>query len=266
MSVQKADAPIIVKKKIIAHGHHGGAWKVAYADFVTAMMALFIVLWLMNTNQEVQEAVAGYFRDPSGTGAATGSSSAGSGPGMAIGRDDLKKLKEKLEAAMKEIPELSALKEQVEMTVTGEGLRVELLEGPHGTFFESGIAQPTTAGTEMLVMLAVEIGKLRSRIFIEGHTDARPYPNRVAYSNWELSTDRANAARRLMEEKGIRPGQVAEVRGYADQHLRKPAEPENPSNRRVSIVVQWPQAATANVAAAKPPQDKKPAEVAKSHH
>ena len=265
MSVQKADPPIIVKKKIIAHGHHGGAWKVAYADFVTAMMALFIVLWLMNTNQEVQKAVAGYFRDPSGTGAAKGSSSAGSGNGMEIGREDLKKLKEKLEAAMREVPALSALKDQVEMTVTGEGLRVELLEGEHGTFFESGIAQPTRAGTEMLVMLAAEIGKLPNRIFIEGHTDSRPYANRVAYSNWELSTDRANAARRLMEEKGVRLAQVAEVRGYADQHLRKPAEPENPSNRRISIVVQWLQAAT-KPDTVQPQQEEKLAKVAQSHH
>jgi chemotaxis protein MotB len=264
MSVQKADPPIIVKKKIITHGHHGGAWKVAYADFVTAMMALFIVLWLMNTNQEVQQAVAGYFRDPSGTGAAKGSSSAGSGNGMEIGRDDLKKLKEKLEAAMKEAPALSTLKDQVDMTVTGEGLRIELLENERGTFFESGIAQPTAAGTEMLVMLAGEVGKLPNRVFIEGHTDSRPYANRVAYSNWELSTDRANAARRLMEERGMRPGQVAEVRGYADQHLRKPAEPGNACNRRVSIVVQWPRG---SVRPGEPKEeDKKTAEVAMSHH
>jgi chemotaxis protein MotB len=264
MSVQKADAPIIVKKKVVAHGHHGGAWKVAYADFVTAMMALFIVLWLMNTNQQVQEAVAGYFRDPSGTAAAKGSAAAGTGKGMEIGRDDLKKLKEKLEAAMKEIPALSALEEYVEMTVTGEGLRIELLEGEHGTFFESGNAQPTAACRDMIVMLAVEIGKLPSRISIEGHTDARPYANGGPYTNWELSTDRANSARRLMEEKGVRTGQVAEVRGYADQHLRKPAEPQNASNRRVSIVVQWPQPGAGVSSPA--PLDPKVAQRARAHH
>ena len=223
---------------VAGHGHHGGAWKVAYADFVTAMMALFIVLWLMNTKQEVQEAIAGYFRDPSGSGASKSSSG-----GIGGGRAELDKLKEKLETAMRHAPALSVLQQYVEITVTWEGLRVELLEGEHDTFFESGIALPTNAGTEILVILASEIGKLPNKIFIEGHTDSRPYVNRAAYSNWELSTDRANAARRLMEARGIQSGQIAEVRGYADRRLRKPEEPENASNRRVSIVVAWGNAA-----------------------
>jgi chemotaxis protein MotB len=240
MSVQKAEAPIIIiKKKRGGHGHHGGAWKVAYADFVTAMMALFIVLWLMNSSEQVKEAVAGYFKDPSGTGTSTGSSMAGSGNGVEIGRDDMNKLKEKLAEAMKEVPALSQLKDQVEMTVTGEGLRVELLEKEGGTFFETGNAHPSVVGTEMLELLAGEVGKLPSRVFIEGHTDSRPYSNGGPYSNWELSSDRANAARRLMTENGIRVDQVSEVRGYADQRLRKADDPTSASNRRVSIVVQW---------------------------
>src|ERR1051326_7436391 len=120
--------PIIIRKKVMHGGHHGGAWKVAYADFVTAMMALFIVLWLMNTSDQVKKAISGYFRDPSGRGAGQGSGLGGSGEGVGIGKDDLGKLKEKLESAMKQAPQLATLKDQVQMTVTGEGLRVELLE------------------------------------------------------------------------------------------------------------------------------------------
>src|SRR5579863_3257308 len=120
--------PIIVKKKVVHGGHHGGAWKVAYADFVTAMMALFIVLWLMNTSDKVKQAVAGYFRDPSGKAAQQGSGQGGVGETIGIGKGDMGKLKDKLESAMSQAPELAKLKDQVLMTVTGEGLRIELLE------------------------------------------------------------------------------------------------------------------------------------------
>ena len=231
--------PIIVKKKIIHAGHHGGAWKVAYADFVTAMMALFIVLWLMGASEPVKKAVAGYFRDPSGRKAEIGTGQGGTGQNIGVGKDDMNKLKQKLEASIKQAPELEKLKDQVKMTVTGEGLRIELLESKVGTFFESGNAQPTGSGTEMLNMLASELGKLPNRLLMEGHTDARPYVSRNGYSNWELSTDRANAARKLMQTSGIKTDQVAEVRGYADQRLRKPEDPNSASNRRVSIVVTY---------------------------
>src|SRR5262245_56131891 len=112
--------PIIIKKKVVAGGHHGGAWKVAYADFVTAMMALFIVLWLMNSSEKVQQAVGGYFRDPSGKSGKSGTGQAGMGEGLAVGKQDLKNLKEKLETALKQVPQMNKLKDQVEMTVTGE--------------------------------------------------------------------------------------------------------------------------------------------------
>jgi len=231
--------PIIVKKKIIHAGHHGGAWKVVYADFVTAMMALFIVLWLMGASEPVKKAVAGYFRDPSGRKAEIGTGQGGNGENISIGKDDMNKLKQKLEASMKQAPELEKLKDQVKMTVTGEGLRIELLETDTGTFFESGNAQPTGSGTEMLKMLASELSKLPNHLLMEGHTDARPYVSSNGYSNWELSTDRANAARKLMQTSGIKADQVAEVRGYADQRLRKPEDPNSASNRRVSIVVTY---------------------------
>lgn len=239
MSVQKPEAqPIIIKKKIVHAGHHGGAWKVAYADFVTAMMALFIVLWLMGSSEPVKKAVAGYFRDPSGKAAEQGSALGGVGENIAVRKDDMNKLKDKLESAMKQTPELERLRNQVQMTVTGEGLRIELLESDVGTFFQSGNANPSDAGKEMLKMLAGELGKMPNRLLMEGHTDAKPFAA-TGYSNWELSADRANSARKLMQESGLRLDQVAEVRGYADQHLRKPDDPTNASNRRVSIVVKY---------------------------
>ena len=245
MSAQKSDPllvqPIIVRKKVIHGGHHGGAWKVAYADFVTAMMALFIVLWLMNTSTQVKKAIAGYFRDPSGHSEKNGTGQSGATENIGIGKDDMGKLKEKLEAAIRQTPNVAKLKDQVQMTVTGEGLRIELLESAVSTFFESGNAQPTPGGTEMLELLAAELGKLPNKLSVEGHTDAKPYASAApnGYSNWELSTDRANAARKLIQQAGVRADQVADVRGFADQRLRKPEDPFSASNRRVSIVVKY---------------------------
>lgn len=140
---------------------------------------------------------------------------------------------------MRQAPELEKLKDQVQMTVTGEGLRIELLESEIGTFFDKGNAQPTDSGKEMLAMLSAELGKMHNKLLVEGHTDARPYVSQNGYSNWELSSDRANAARKLMQSSGVKPDQVAEVRGYADQRLRKPDDPNSASNRRVSIVVKY---------------------------
>ena len=234
--------PIIIKKKVVHGGHHGGAWKVAYADFVTAMMALFIVLWLMNSSEKVQKAVGGYFRDPSGKGSQNGSGSAGLGQGLEIKKDQLGQLKDKIQAALKEAPSLAALQDQVEMTVTGEGLRIELAEAEGGTFFESGNATPTKAGEQILTLVAGELSKLPNKILTEGHTDSRPFGAGSAYTNWELSTDRANAARRLISGHGVKSQQIVAVRGYADRNLRKPADPSNPSNRRISIIVQWDEA------------------------
>jgi chemotaxis protein MotB len=245
--------PIIIRKKVVHGGHHGGAWKVAYADFVTAMMALFIVLWLMSSSEQVKKSVAGYFRDPTGAGAQMGSGQAGLGEGVAIGKDDMNHLKDKLEAAMHQMPQLEKLKDQVAMTVTGEGLLIELMESERGTFFESGNALPSGTGKEMLEMLASELGKMPNRMVIEGHTDARPFSGGGQYSNWELSSDRANMARRLMQTTGLRGDQVAAVRGYADQRLRNPRSPDDASNRRVSIIVQYrPAVAPAPAKEAKP--------------
>jgi chemotaxis protein MotB len=231
--------PIIIKKVVRHGGHHGGAWKVAYADFVTAMMALFIVLWLMNSSEQVKQAVAGYFRDPSGQGQWKGSSQAGTGESLALARDDMAQLGEKLEQAMKEIPEFQKMKDQVQITVTGEGLRIELLETENGMFFDSGSSKPSSTGEDLLITMARELGKLPNDILVEGHTDARPFAGDGRYTNWELSADRANSARRLMQANGIRAHQVVQVRGYADQNLRRRDDPNDASNRRVSVIVRY---------------------------
>jgi chemotaxis protein MotB len=238
-----APRPIIIIKKKAAHGgHHGGAWKVAYADFVTAMMALFIVLWLLNTSKPVKEAIAGYFRDPSGTAGKLGTSSEGPGEKFVptpVPNEDMGKLKDEIEKAMRRLPNFDKFKNQIEIKVTPEGLRIELLESATGTFFDLGKRTPNANGSELLDLLAGELGKLPNKISIEGHTDSKPFSGKKNYGNWELSTDRANSARRLMQEQGLGDKQVAQVRGFADQLLRVPKNPDDPSNRRISLIVQY---------------------------
>jgi chemotaxis protein MotB len=232
--------PIIVVKRASGHGgHHGGAWKVAYADFVTAMMALFIVLWLLNSSKEIKEAVGGYFKDPTGTSKKVGSGLNGSGDNFLVNKDNMNQLKDALQSVIRKTANFEKLKNHIEMTITAEGLRIELMESEAGTFFGSGAAVPTEGAKDVLVALAAELGKLPNRISIEGHTDAKPFAAEGSYGNWELSADRANAVRRLMEQSGLQSGQVTQVRGYADRQLRKPAAPEDPSNRRVSLIVQY---------------------------
>jgi chemotaxis protein MotB len=233
---------IIIKKKAAHSGHHGGAWKVAYADFVTAMMALFIVLWLLNTSKPVREAIAGYFRDPAGTAGKLGTSTAGPGEKFIptpVPSEDMGKLKDEIEKAMRQLPNFDKLKNQIEIKVTPEGLRIELLESATGTFFDLGNRDPNSNGKELLDLLAGELGKLPNKISIEGHTDSKPFSGKRNYGNWELSTDRANSARRLMQEEGLGDKQVAQVRGFADQLLRTPNDPNDPSNRRISLIVQY---------------------------
>ena len=233
--------PIIVIKKKVSHGgHHGGAWKVAYADFVTAMMALFIVLWLMNSSKQLQEAVGGYFKDPTGTSKKVGTNQTGSGENFSLTRKNMEELKEQLQKSIKrQITNFDKLKNQIEMTVTSEGLRIELLESKNGTFFETGNPTLNSDGKDLLMTLSQELGKLPNHVSIEGHTDSNPYNGRPEYGNWELSTDRANTARRIMQENGLRADQVTQVRGYADQKLRIKANPLDPSNRRISLIVQY---------------------------
>jgi chemotaxis protein MotB len=158
---------------------------------------------------------------------------------LTVSKENLGNLKDQIEGAMKGMPDFDMIKDQVKMTVAGEGLRIELMETEKGLFFERGLADPSTNGKDVLIMLAQELGKLPNHIMVEGHTDSRPFTNRKDYSNWELSADRANAARRIMLESGLRPDQVKQIRGYADQRLLKPDAPEDPSNRRISVIVQY---------------------------
>jgi chemotaxis protein MotB len=249
--------PIIIKKKSGHGGHHGGAWKVAYADFVTAMMALFIVLWLLNSSKQVQQAVGGYFRDPSGTSKKVGSDMHGSGENMSLRKEDMAKLKDELAMKIRKLVNFDKFNKQIEMTVTNEGLRIELLEEPMGTFFDVGKPTPTDNGKELLAALAQEIGKLPNRVSIEGHTDSQPYQSDGEYSNWELSVDRANAARRLMWSSGLRSDQVEQVRGFADQHLRLKDKPTDSANRRISVIVQYLDGTPGKLTNDTPPSDEK---------
>lgn len=235
-----ATRPIVIIKKKGGHGgHHGGAWKVAYADFVTAMMALFIVLWLLNSSKQVQEAVGGYFKDPTGTSKKVGTNQSGAGENFSLTKDNMSKLKEELQKSVRQMNNFEKLKDQIQMTVTAEGLRIELLESDKGTFFDTGSTTPNGDGKDLLRRLAQELGQLPNKVSIEGHTDSKPFAGTGEYGNWELSTDRANSARRLMQQSGLGSDQVVQVRGYADQRLRKPEDPLNDSNRRISVIVQY---------------------------
>ncbi len=221
---------------------HGGAWKVAYADFVTALMALFIVLWMMNATERVKASVSGYFKDPRGYTQRLGAGPAAAGEGLAEDRGNVGDVEKQIHAALNRMPEFSRIRDNVQFSMTGEGLRIDLLENEQGLFFVTGSASPTAAGERLLESLAVEIGRMPNAVVIEGHTDARPFRNSGAagvYGNWELSTDRANAARRLLEGYGLNARQVVEVRGYADQKLLNAKEPESPKNRRISLVVKF---------------------------
>ena len=230
---------IIIKRKATHDTPHGGAWKVAYADFVTAMMALFIVLWLMNTSDHVRKAVAGYFNDPMGRSRDTGTDRSGTDENLPVTRDNIDQLKQRLEDSIRKMNDLKSISNQIEITVTPEGLRIELLESKNGTFFDSGSSTLNANGNELLGMLAKQLGSVPNQLSIEGHTDSQPFSSNSGYTNWELSTDRANAARRVMQSDGLRHNQISQVRGYADQRLRVPSNPLDPSNRRISLIVQY---------------------------
>jgi chemotaxis protein MotB len=245
---------IIQKKKSHGHGHHGGAWKVAYADFVTAMMAFFLVLWILGQSQSVKAGIAGYFRDPGifeyehSTGILPGSTTGVNQDTpkelkVSVGTGNAKEDRQALERKAEELrqmlarkPEFDKIKDQVEVKMTKDGLRIELIEKPGSLFFDSGSAALKPETVHLLASIAGELGTLENHIVIEGHSDARKYTSNTAYTNWELSADRANAARRVMES-GLPPGRINEVRGYADTRLRIPSDPLDPRNRRVSIIV-----------------------------
>jgi chemotaxis protein MotB len=222
-------------------GRHKGAWKVAYADFVTALMALFIVLWMMNASGTVKESVQGYFTDPKGYAKklVAGATKSGQRPGSE--EKKLEEVSNRIERALRQMPEFRQMRKNIVLSVTSEGLRIDLLENEQGMFFVTGSPAPTAYGERLIHVLAEELGKMPNSLVIEGHTDARPFRKATVatYSNWELAADRANAARRLLHTNGVRPEQVVEMRGFADQRLLNPADPNDPRNRRVSVVVKF---------------------------
>jgi chemotaxis protein MotB len=263
----------IVKKHGKHDAHHGGAWKVAYADFVTAMMAFFMVMWLVNQTEEVKKAVGGYFRDPVGFSERPGGRSAQGGEGPFDGSPDavpaeagltgaslmpepipfgsarkpepepeesldaLREAGEAIRQALAEEREFAAIAHLVDIEVTKEGLRIELMEAGSETFFQSGSSELSTRGREVLGMIGSKLMDLGRNVVVEGHTDSVPYANGTgSYSNWDLSSERANSARRVLEVSGIEAGRIEEIRGYASRRPRF-ADTRDPRNRRVAILV-----------------------------
>jgi chemotaxis protein MotB len=254
---QRQDAPIILRpRKVVAHGHHGGAWKVAFADFMTAMFALFLVLWLVNQSTEVRDAVANYFRDPIGfeRGGIRQLGVASAGPGAAYsgrpvvvstpagahGQERMAQTADAIRRRLRAQPSLAKLGAGISVELTPEGLRIGLTETEDGTFFDSGSAALRPSAVEVLRVVGAELGALDAPVTIEGHTDARPLRGRPGYSNWELSTDRAHAARRVLEASGLDPRRVAQVRGFADRDLLDRDDPPSSRNRRITITALLP--------------------------
>lgn len=279
------EEPIIIKKKRGhgGHGHHGGAWKVAYADFVTAMMAFFIVMWILASSEQVKELVSSYFNNPGAFNFITGERTVPidldlqprRGKGDEGGSQDGKKfmisftpemrdsivdklrqkaiedsikaaervnqmvgeLNKLFEGILSQRPNFKDLLNSIKVELTQEGLRIELIESSESVFFEIGSANLKPQAVEILKALGNELGKLPNYIEIEGHTDSRAYSGRTTYTNWELSSDRANAARRILEKSGLWDGQITKVTGFSDRKLRTQDNPFDVSNRRVSILV-----------------------------
>lgn len=244
--------PIIVIKKKSGHGgHHGGAWKVAFADFITALMALFLVLWLVGQSQKVKEAVAGHFRNPPGIldGSRSGLLPGNEGVNEAIQpKEDspvsfeaemakLGRSAERLQQVFGKTDAFKSIRNQIQIRMTPDGLEIQLTENAKKVLFEVGSAHPVQETKEVLIQIAKEIGKIPNRAVIAGHTDRRPYSDERHYSNWELSSDRANGARRVLAENGMKPQQIARVVGYADTQLLNEKDPYADSNRRITILV-----------------------------
>lgn len=255
--------PIIIKrKKVVAGGHHGGSWKVAYADFVTAMMAFFMVMWIMGLSADQRAAIAHYFNDPFSAiksadegGMAFGlgfpdqqpqqsGESGGGGADSLVNKEaDAKSLIDGLTAALKTLdghPEVKALIDSIEFQATDEGLRMEFLEKNGAAFFEIGSAAIRPAAKTLIARIAPFLATSDRDIVIEGHTDSRPLHN-GAYDNLDLSNDRAAAMKRALVASGVKQSQIKRLEGFGDSHLYKPSDPYHWSNRRVSVLLPWEQ-------------------------
>ncbi len=250
--IQFDQSPIIKKIKKVHGGHHGGAWKVAYADFVTAMMALFIVLWVLGQDDEVKEAVAGYFKDPVGFSSKGQNLLEGKSSQLIdlnieeeirkqeTEKAELEKMGDKLKEEITSDTELMNISDQVRIEIVKEGLRIELVDSERDVFFEVGTSDLKLDAKKLIQKLGLELSKLPNKIIVEGHTDSRQYKNDGSgYSNFELSTDRANSAKRALVSGGVSEKQIDEVRGFADTRLRDIEDPFSFMNRRISITVKY---------------------------
>jgi chemotaxis protein MotB len=245
-------APIIKKIKKHHSGGHGGAWKVAYADFVTAMMALFIVLWVLSSSEKVKESVASYFKDPIGFSSKSKILIEGkASPPIDLKLQnemqqkeaeklELEKIAEKVEHEISADTELMGLAGQVKIEVTKEGLRIELTDSANDIFFEIGTSNLKDKAVKLLEKIGKEIGKLPNKIIVEGHTDSRQFNNiGTGFTNFELSSERALAAKRALVRGGLEEKHIDEIHGYADTRLRDKNNPLSFVNRRISITVKY---------------------------
>lgn len=269
-----AQSPIIIKrvKKNRGHGHHGGAWKIAYADFVTAMMAFFLLMWLLaNTTEEQRRGISDYFENPLGFSILGGQGIGDQARPIPGGGEDfrftegevlrgellravddeaieallreqeaieLSSLKRQIEDAIEEIPSLRQYREQLLIDLTGEGLRIQIVDLAGRPMFELGRSELQPHARSILSELATLLNQVGNRISISGHTDASPFAGGEAgFSNWELSNDRANAARRELLSAGLEPEKILRIVGLASTALLDQDDPLNPINRRISIVV-----------------------------
>lgn len=252
MAARNKDRKIVVVRKKTRHGHgsHGGSWKVAYADFVTALMAFFLVMWIVTMDSNVKELIEGYFSNPIGFKKAFGSGqnilAVGNTPVDAeirrihlvsreVQRMRFEDIRTEILERLAAIYSAIDLRAQVEIAVTDEGLRIELIDADEGvTFFNRGSDRPLPVAEQVFAAIARSLERIDADVMIEGHTDAAQYGTR-GYTNWELSVARANAARRALEAGGLAPHRILEVRGYADRKLRVPDDPYHAANRRVTI-------------------------------
>ncbi len=275
--------PIIVKKiKKTAAGHHGGAWKIAYADFVTAMMAFFLLMWLLgSTSKATLEGIAEYFKMPlkvalqGGPSVAASDSVIKSGGGKDLTKKQaqvkpvedtkvkeklvdvtdakkalekaeeakLEELKKKIENAIEDSPTLSKFKKQLLLDITSEGLRIQIVDEQNRAMFASSKAELQPYAQQILQEIGKMLNGVTNKISLSGHTDAVPYPSGdKGYSNWELSSDRANASRRELIAGGMDESKLLRVVGLSSASLFDKENPLNPSNRRISIIVMNKQA------------------------
>lgn len=239
----KDDRPRIIIKKVKGHGdaHHGGAWKVAYADFVTAMMALFIVLWVLGaSDKRFKAGIAHYFREPGVFSGSRGIIANGGEDKLGAGiiqEPSLEVLETYIKQRLAGMRELASLQDQIPISITNEGLLIEIIDKEKQAFFDVGSATVKPIMRKVLEIIVKEIKDKPNKLTIGGHTDARPYHDDSFYSNWELSSARALNTRRVLEEIGLPSDRIAQVVGYADRKLRVADDPLNSENRRISILI-----------------------------